>query len=178
MNKNKLVLYTIFIITSLLINSCGFHLRGLSGSYKFPFSKVYLQCDTTILCRNLNSAIKTQNSATIVNKPGKDTVTIQLDNEQTSRDPQRFNAAGRIAAYNLTYQVDAKVIQNYEQLGDSIHISVNSVMNYNDSQILSANQNEAQLWENLHEAATNQLIRRLVYFKYYKPTVQNESYSR
>lgn len=175
MSKNRSIF--ILIITSLVTSSCGFHLRGLRGDYKFPFKQVYLECDTTIICRNLQSAIKTQSIATIVNSPEKNSVTIQLFNEQTSRDAQSFNAAGRIAAYNLTYQVDAKVIQNREQIGDDIHIVVNSVMNYNDSQILSANQNEADLWQSLHEKATNQLIRRLVYFKY--PTLaKNESYSR
>lgn len=150
----------------------------MSGNYKFPFKKVYLQCDMAVICYNFTNAIKTQTLATISNSPESATVTINLFNEQTSREPQTFNAAGRISSYILTYQVDAKIIQNQQQLGEDIHIMVNSSMNYNDSQILSANQNEAAIWESLHENATNQLIRRLVYFKYYIPLNTNESHTK
>ena len=168
--------YLFFIIIGVSIFSCGFHLRGMNGSYKFPFSNIYVECQNTVICNDFNSAIKTQALATITIESKAD-VNVVLFNEQTSREAQGFNAAGRISNYNLTYQVDAKVMQNHEQLGDIIHIRVSSIINYSDSLILSANQDEATHWENLHQNATNQLIRRLVYFKYYMPNNKNESHT-
>ena len=45
------------------------------------------------------------------------TIVIRLTNEQTSRDSQGFNNAGRVSAYILTYQVQALIIKNNIQLG-------------------------------------------------------------
>ena len=67
------------------------------------------------------------------------------------------------------------MIQKHQQLGQPIRVIVNSTINYNDSQILAANTDEANSWNNLHQNATNQLIRRLVYFKYYKNPLNIES---
>ena len=91
--------------------------------------------------------------------------TIKLVNEQTSRDPQNFNSVGRIASYILTYQVQAQVFQHDVQIGNTINISVQSVMQYNDSIILASSFDEASFWDKLHEDATNQLIRRLIAIK-------------
>lgn len=164
-----------FLICLVILSACGFHLRGLNGDNRFPFKEIYIECDNVIICSNLNNAVKIQDLAKTVNSPESADVTIKLFNEQTKRDPQGFNGAGRISSYLLTYQVQAKVLQNNKQIGNDIKISVNSSMNYNDSILLAVNQNEASLWNNLHENATNQLIRQLVYFKYYKPSTKNAS---
>jgi LPS-assembly lipoprotein len=165
------------LIVAVVTSSCGFHLRGFSGDYKFPFKTVYIQCDSVTICRNFTNAINTQNLAKIVNDPKAAEVTINLYNEQNSRKAQNYNIAGRISNFSLNYQVDARIMQNHQQLGQPIRIAVNSTINYNDSQILAANQDEASSWNNLHQNATNQLIRRLVYFKYYKnpQMVENDS---
>ena len=168
--KNLIILN---LLLMLLLSSCGFHLRGLNGDYKFPFNKIYLECDNIIICSNFSQAVKTQSLATRVNTPESANVTIKLYDEQTSRVAQTFNAAGRISTYALTYQAKAKVTQKNVQLGNDLSVSVTSIMNYNDSTLLSANTNEATFWDNLHQKATDQLIRELVYFKYYKTEKQN-----
>ena len=104
--------------------------------------------------------------AILVSTPDKAEVTIRLLNEQTSRDAQSFNKVGRISAYTLTYQVDAQVWQHHEQIGKTINIFSQSTMQYNDATIRSNEIGEAGFWDRLHQNATSQLVRRLVYFNY------------
>ena len=159
---NKLILLLCFFVVG-----CGFHLRGYDNTnFKFPFKTVYIECDSVIICTNLKTMIKTDSLAQLENKPESAEVTIKLLNEQTSRDAQGFNSVGRISAYVLTYQTQAQVWQHHEQLGNTIDVSVQSIMQYNDATIRSNEQGEAMFWDTLHQNATQQLVRRLVYFKY------------
>ncbi len=153
-----------------LLTGCGFHLRGFNNTdFKFPFRSVYIECSNVVICQNFKSVIQTDDLTTITNKPESAEVTIKLINEQTSRDAQGFNSAGRISAFVLTYQVQAQVWKNYQQIGNTIDISTQQTMQYNDATILSNNQEETIMWNELHVSATNQLVRRLVYFKASNP---------
>ncbi len=157
--------YLITIIC-FLINSCGLHLRGYNNtSFKFPFKNVYLDCDTVIICKNLHNVIINDELATIVTNQKNADATIKVYNEQTTRDSQGFNNAGRISSYILSYQVSLKILNSNQEVKAIIPISSQIVMNYNDATILSNNQQENKFWDLLHSEATNQLVRRIVYFK-------------
>ncbi len=157
----------IILLMITTLSSCGFHIRGYNNTdYKLPFETVYIECSNVIICTNFNNMIKTDDLARIVTSPESAEVTIKLFNEQTSRDAQGFTSVGRIAAYTLSYQVQAQVWQNHEQIGSTLNIFSQSTMQYNDATIRSNEIGEAQFWDNLHQSATNQLVRRLIYFKY------------
>ncbi len=167
----------LLIITTL--SGCGFHLRGYNTTdYKFPFETVYIECNNVIICTNFSTMVKTDDLARIVNTPESAEVTIKLLNEQTSRDAQGFNAAGRIATYSLSYQVQAQVWQHNEQIGNTLNILSQSIMQYNDATIRSNEIGEATFWDNLHQSATSQLVRRLVYFKYRSYSVDEPTESK
>lgn len=171
--------YVMLLGLLLLVCSCGFRLRGYNNTdYKFPFQKVYVTCDNVVICPNLKTVIRTDDLAVNESSPESADVTIKLLNEQTSRDAQGFNSAGRIAAFVLTYQVQAQVYQKGNQIGDTINVQVQSTMQYNDATILSNNQEEVKFWDDLHVNATNQLVRRLVYFKSYKTYSTDDSESK
>ncbi len=158
--------FLFLLIPLLLLTGCGFHLRGSPGAdYNFPFKKVYLECGTVIICSNLTTAINTQELAKIVTNPESADATIKLVKEETSRDAQNFTSVGRASAYLLTYRVTAQIIQKHEQIGNDLVVSSSSTMQYNDSIILATNQNEITFWEQLHESVTNQLIKRITFFK-------------
>lgn len=159
--------YILISILCITLAACGFHLRGTSGDYyKFPFQTVYVECNGVVICQNLLTSIKTQDLATLESSPAKAEVIIKLKNEQTSRDPQGLNSVGRITSFMLTYQATAQVWQRGEQLGNDMNISVQSLMQYNDSTILADTQEETNFWDQLHQNANNQLVRRLVHFPY------------
>lgn len=158
--------YFCLICIITLVTGCGFHLRGFNNTdFKFPFHSVYVECSNVVICQNFKSVIQNDDLAILTNKPESAEVTIKLVNEQTSRDAQGFNSAGRIAAFVLTYQVEAQVWKNHQQIGNSMDVSAQQTMQYNDATILSNNQEESIMWNELHVSATNQLVRRIVYFK-------------
>ena len=159
--------YIYLLVIMFLLSSCGFHLRGYTSlsNYKLPFKTVYLQCDNVVVCANLTSLITKQNLSKIVTNPSEAEATIRLRNEETSRDANGFNTAGRVASYLLTYQVTAEVWQKGEQIGGDITVQTSATMNYNDSLILSKDQEEVDVWDKLHQDAASQLVRRLVALK-------------
>lgn len=165
--------YLYVILFSVCLIGCGFHLRGTAGDYKFPFKSVYIDCGSVAICPNFTHAIRTEAISKLATKPESAEVTIKLVNEETSRDAQGFTSVGRVSAYILTYTITAQVWQHHEQIGKDILVSSQSVMQYNDSTILSNDQNELTFWDQLHQTVTNQLIRRLTFFKY--PPDNNES---
>jgi LPS-assembly lipoprotein len=167
------------LVFCMLLGACGFHLRGYNNTdFKFPFQTIYIECNNVIICSNFNNIVKTDDLATISTNPESAEVTIRLLNEETSRDAQGFNAVGRISAYVLTYQVQAQVWQHHEQIGNTINISAQSVMQYNDATIRSNEIGEADFWDRLHQNATNQLARRLVYFKYRNYSIDEPTESK
>lgn len=162
----RLLNFLLVAILFLFLAGCGFHLRGSPGAdYKFPFKKVFIDCGNVVICPNLVNAIKTQELAKIVTTPESANATIKLVKEETSRDAQSFTGVGRVSAYLLTYRVTAQIIEKHEQIGNDIVVSSGSTMQYNDSIILSSNQNEVTFWDQLHEAVTNQLVKRITFFK-------------
>ena len=168
MKKTNFFLFSLLIsiISLSTLSSCGFAIRGQSGNYKFPFKTVYVDCKNVVICTNLITVIKTESLAILVNNPATANITIQLKNEQTARDPQGFNAYGRISAYILTYQAQAQLLNNKkEPIGEPINIVQRLVMQYNDTTILADTTEEKNFWEQLHEMATNQLVHKIVYFK-------------
>ncbi|MCE3268236.1 MAG: hypothetical protein K0R49_488 [Burkholderiales bacterium] len=162
MYKNFLFLIILF----LFLSGCGFHLRGMPGAdYKLPFKTIYIDCGNVVICPNLKNVINTQMLSTIVNNPESAQATVKLIKEDTSRDAQGFTSIGRASAYILTYRVTAQIIQKHVPIGNDIVVSSQSVMQYNDSIILASNQNEITFWDQLHESVTNQLIKRIIFFK-------------
>lgn len=160
---NLTFIASILLVISTLITSCGFHLRNFNKDYKFPFSKMYLDCQNVVICGNLRSTIVTESLVTLVSNPLNAEVVLKLNQEETSRVPQGFNSFGRISSYLLTYGVQATVMYKNEPLSTNIAVSSSMPLRYNDSLILSAQQEEANFWEHLHRSVTTKLIRRLVH---------------
>ena len=149
----------------LALVGCGFHLRGRgSDDYHFPYKKVYLQCDTPVICPGLKATIKAEELTTLVNKRESAEAIIVVNNEQTSRDALDYNSTGQIASFILTYRVTAEVFDlQGNQIGNDIIAENQMTINYNNSLILSAQQQEATTWDQIHQNIIHILIRRLVY---------------
>lgn len=108
------------------------------------------------------------------NKIESDVVIIELSQENTKRDPQSYSSVGRISVYLLSYQIIVNIFSNNEFLG-TLNVMSQATMQYNDTTILSFDQQEASFWDQLHQNVTNQLIRRLIHFK---PIIQKYGVER
>lgn len=149
----------------LILCACGFHLRGVANSYNFPYKKVMLDCTTPVICPSFRNTINAESLTMLVTKKESAEAVIVVSNEQTSRDTMDFNSVGQIASYILTYQITARVYTPQgDQVGDDIVVKNQQIMNFNNSLILSAQQQEDASWDLIHQNVINSLIRRLVYF--------------
>ncbi|MBX9598871.1 MAG: hypothetical protein K2X04_09900 [Burkholderiales bacterium] len=159
-NWIKIVLSLVMV----MLVGCGFHLRGEGGSFQFPYKKSYLQCANVIICSGLQRTIQAENLTTLVKNKESAEAVIIITNEQTSRDANNFNSVGQISGYLLTYQVTAQVYTpKGDQIGNDIVVQNQMVMAYNNSLILSAQQQEETTWDQIHQNVINSLIRRIVY---------------
>jgi LPS-assembly lipoprotein len=160
MNYKNFIIFT----PLLYLFSCGYYLRGTNNVYKIPYNSIYLDCSKVIICDNLKLAIKTQNLTLLTNDINNADAIIKVSNEETSKVPQNYNIAGRIASYRLTYQVSTKILDKTHPKEDiTFNVYTSSIMNYNDSTILANNINEQDIWNKMHQNATSQLIRKLIY---------------
>jgi|GEM_PF-2548548 len=160
MLKNLSLLSILFILAA-----CGFHLRGVAGSYSFPYKTVMLDCGTPVICPGFKKAIMAESLTTLVTKKESAEAVVVVSNEQTSRDTMDFNSVGQISSYILTYQITARVYTPQgDQIGDDIVVKNQQIMNFNNSLVLSAQQQEDASWDLIHQNVINGLIRRLVYF--------------
>ena len=147
-----------------ILAGCGFHLRGRSGDFKFPYASVYLECNNVIICPGLRSTI-THESLTVLS-PRRESAEeiIVVAHEQTSRDALDYNRTGQIASFILSYQVTAQIFNPQGgQIGTDIVVKNQVVIQYNNSLILSASQQEDTTWDQIHQNVINTLVRRIVY---------------
>lgn len=161
----KLIKFAIVFVSVLVLSGCGFHLRGgADDNYKFPFKTVYLDCGTPAICDGLRKTIVNERLTTLVTNKESAEAIILVDHEETNRSTYDFNSVGQINNIKLTYEVTSVIFDNKgEQMMPDIVVSSQTLMNYNNSLILSANQQEAQSWDTLHQNVITSLIRRIVY---------------
>jgi LPS-assembly lipoprotein len=160
---NKLANFTLFGVAVFGLIGCGFHLRGVDGDYQFPYKTVYLECDTPVICPAFKTAITKENLTKLVAKESAE-ATIVVSDEETNRAAYNYNSVGQIASYKLTYQVTARIYNKQGiQTAPDMKVMGQEIMNYNNSLILSANQQEEQTWDQIHQNVVTSLIRRIVY---------------
>lgn len=171
--KLNRILIVVFV---LFLSSCGFHLRGIDGDYQFPYKSVYLDCNVDAVCPEFKKAIINQNLATIVTNKESAEAIISVSDERLNTENSNFNSVGQIAGLKLTYEVTARVYNRagIQEMPDIIARSSNTI-NYNNSLILSATQEEQITWNELHDNVINIIIRRIVYSRPYLVSSNVES---
>lgn len=166
----------LIVIWVLSLTACGFHLRGVDGNYQFPYKSIYLDCNVDAVCPILKKTIINQNLATIVTSKESAEAIVTVSDERTNRENSNFNAVGQISGIKLTYEVTARVYNKsgIQEMPDIIAKS-SSTINYNNSLILSASQEEQTAWSDLHDNVINIIIRRIVYSHPYMGSSYAES---
>ncbi|MDD3266278.1 MAG: hypothetical protein PHC75_03745 [Burkholderiales bacterium] len=172
MKLNKILI----TIWALSLTACGFNLRGVDGDYHFPYKNVYLDCNVNAVCPFLKETIVNQNLASIVTNRESAEAIITVSDERTNTENSNFNAVGQISGLKLTYEVTARVYNKsgIQEMPDIIAKSSNTI-NYNNSLILSASQEEQTTMDELHDNVVRIIIRRIVYSRPYMGSSDVES---
>lgn len=148
------------LLMSLLLASCGFHLRGQAG---MPFTTLYLNA------ANKNSPFiaelrqnLTSNNVKLVNSAEEAEVILNIESEVLDKEILSLSGSGLVNEFELYYRVSLRAYDNQEQ--DWIPTETMEIRrdySYDDTQILAKEQEEAMLINSMRSDMVQQIIRRL-----------------
>lgn len=153
-----------------LLTACGFQLRG---AYTLPYDSLYLALpDYSEIGAELRRAIRASASTTLTERAEEAQARFVPTAEARERVILSLSGTGRVRELRLRYRygyriVDAKGLD----LIPPGNIELTRDMTYDDSNVLSKEQEEALLWRDMQSDMVQQLMRRLTAVKPVPPAV-------
>jgi LPS-assembly lipoprotein len=163
-------LYAAVLAASLTVTACGFHLRGDSGHYTLPFPTIYVGLpESSPLAIDLKRNIRANGGTTVVaNAKEADGVVDVLSNPEKTKTKTilSLNNNGRVRQYLLTYSILFRVLdkQGKELLGPT-SITLTRPIDFNETQLLAKEQEEALLYKDMQTDLVQQMMRRIAAVK-------------
>ncbi|OEZ62176.1 LPS assembly lipoprotein LptE [Duganella sp. HH105] len=155
---------------ALTVSACGFHLRGDGGHYTLPFPTMYIGLpEASPLAIDLKRNIRANGGTTVVNaaKDADGVVEVISDPEKTrTKTILSLNSNGRVRQYLLSYNIVFRVLdkQGKELLG-STQILLTRPIDFNETQLLAKEQEEALLYKDMQTDLVQQMMRRIAAIK-------------
>jgi LPS-assembly lipoprotein len=155
---------------SLMLSACGFHLRGDGGHYTLPFPTMYVGLpESSPLAIDLKRNIRANGGTTIVNSPKDADGVIEVisDPEKTrTKSILSLNSNGRVRQYLLSYNIVFRVLdkQGKELLGKT-QLLLTRPIDFNETQLLAKEQEEALLYKDMQTDLVQQMMRRIAAIK-------------
>lgn len=153
----------LFLLT-LLLNACGFHLRGQEG---MPFETLYLDAPNSNtpfiseLRRNLEA-----NRIKLVSTAKQADVILNIVSETPEKQILTLGGSGRVNEFQLRYRVSLHAYDLKER--DWIPAEEMILLRdytYDDTRILAKEQEEALLYQSMISDMVQQIVHRLSRFK-------------
>ena len=158
------------LAVSLTVSACGFHLRGDGGHYTLPFPTMYVGLpESSPLAVDLKRNINANGSTTVVKtaKEADGIIEVISNPEKTkTKTILSLDNNGRVRQYLLQYTILFRVIdkQGKELLGPT-PISLSRPIDFNDTQLLAKEQEEALLYKDMQTDLVQQMMRRIAAIK-------------
>lgn len=160
----------IVLALSLTLSACGFHLRGDGGHYTLPFPTMYVGLpESSPLAVDLKRNINANGSTTVVKtaKEADGIIEVISNPEHTkSKSILSLNSNGRVRQYLLSYSIVFRVVnkQGVELLGPTA-IALSRPIDFNETQLLAKEQEEALLYKDMQTDLVQQMMRRIAAIK-------------
>jgi len=153
-----------YFILTILITSCGFHLRGFDGEYKLPYKHIYVICNGVNICNDFSQTIIRENLSTIVHSKESADAIISFSDQISNKTADSYSSVGRISSFNLSYSTDVTILKpTTMQVINAFNASANTSMHYNDGLILSMEQEETSIRTQLRQRVANQIITKIIH---------------
>ncbi|WP_343728258.1 LPS assembly lipoprotein LptE [Duganella sp.] len=158
------------LAAALTLSGCGFHLRGDSGHYTLPFPSLYVGLpESSPLAIDLKRNIRANGGTTVVNsaKDADGVIDVLSNPEKTkTKTILSLNSNGRVRQYLLTYNIVFRVLnkQGAELLGPTT-ITLTRPIDFNETQLLAKEQEEALLYKDMQTDLVQQMMRRIAAVK-------------
>lgn len=146
----------------LLLNSCGFHLKGTAGtSQPLPYQNWYINGGA--LQQALENSLRRSDGRPVGMDQAQ--MAVNVTHIETRRDIYTITRAADINEYLLMLRVDAQATRNGEPVGEPMSVVVHRTMDYADSEVLGKAEEEQTIWSEMRTNAADQIVRRLTFLK-------------
>lgn len=153
----------VLLLATLVLASCGFHLRGMGKPPHYAFSTLYLEGHPgEAFERDLRRELARVENLTLKNSPSDAEVTVHFGSLISDRSILSLSSTGLVSQYNLSLHIEfrAEDAQGNELL-EPTTASVTHVFNYNANEPLAKSQEEAQIFEDMRGELLQTVLRRL-----------------
>ena len=162
--------FLLMLAAALLLSACGFKLRGSSGNYTLPFLKMYVALPASSpLAVELKRNIRVNGSTEVVNDSKDADGILELigDPDKTrGKSILALNSNGRVRQYLLTYNITFRVRDNKgNELLKPTSMSLNRPMDFDETQLLAKESEEAGLYRDMQLDLVQQMMRRMASIK-------------
>lgn len=161
---------SLVLAVSLTVSACGFHLRGDGGHYTLPFPTMYVGLpESSPLAVDLKRNINANGSTTVVKtaKEADGIVDVISNPEHTkTKTILSLNSNGRVRQYLLQYSIVFRVLDKQGAvLLPPTAISLSRPIDFNETQLLAKEQEEALLYKDMQTDLVQQMMRRIAAIK-------------
>lgn len=158
----RLIKPILLITIALGLTACGFQLRG---QYKFDFDSLKLAgMEKTEVYRIMDLQLETNGLK--VNEGKKAPLRLNLIREKRDRSVITFSASGRALEVRLTYDLQYSVTdKNGDYLIATTDLTQRRDLTYNDNQLLSSENEESGLYQEMEQDMARQIVTRLANLK-------------
>lgn len=158
------------LAASLTLSGCGFHLRGNSSHYTLPFPTIYVGLpESSPLAIDLKRNIRANGGTTVVSSAKEaDGVIEVLSNPEKTKTKTilSLNSNGRVRQYLLTYNIVFRILDKQgKQLLGPTTITLTRPIDFNETQLLAKEQEEALLYKDMQTDLVLQMMRRIAAVK-------------
>lgn len=164
MTPVRLVLrnYVLGLLAVAMLSACGFHLRG-AADMAMPFKSIYLGfADTSTLGNMLKRNIRGADNTVIVTDPKDAEAILDVLSEQREKTVLSLNNLGRVREYTLAFAFKFRVRDNKgNELLAPTEIRLTRDLNYDETQTLAKESEEAMLYRDMQNDLVSQILRRL-----------------
>jgi LPS-assembly lipoprotein len=147
-----------------LCAGCGFQLRG---AYVLPYESLYLSLpDYSEIGANLKRAIRASGSTKLADNPEDAQARFVPTADAREKVILSLSGTGRVRELRLRYRYGYRVVDDKgRDLVPAGEIELTRDMTYDDSNVLSKEQEEVLLWRDMQNDLVQQLMRRLAAVK-------------
>jgi LPS-assembly lipoprotein len=148
------------LASSALLAGCGWRLRG---DARVPFKTLYVGfASSSLLGNELKRNLRAASSTELVEDPAQAEAILQNLGETRDKRVLSVNSAGRPREYMLVSSVAIRVYDNKgQEFMPATTISLTRDISFNDSQVLSKEAEENQLYREMQTDLVQQILRRL-----------------
>lgn len=160
--RPALLKYALGLLLAAMLSACGFHMRGASD-IAMPFKTIHLGfADTSTLGNALKRNIRGAGGTAVVSDQKDAEAILDVLSETREKSVLSLNSQGRVREYTLIYTFKFRVRDGKgSELLAPTEIRLSRDINYDDSQTLAKESEEAMLYRDMQSDLVAQILRRL-----------------